>query len=132
MSSDQRAFIGLFSAIEARFGVTSLQASFTPALFEFSSLLLLLPLSYIGGRSSQPRILAIGLLGQIPGTLVLLIPHFATVGEPSEMRHLMAHAESYEPGYCTPQCEVKFFLQIFLSDSSYIELFYCDWAELEF
>ena len=70
----------VITSIEKRFGLKSTQSGLISSTYDIGSLLVMIPVSFFGGRrlSSKPRWIGLGLLCQALGSLMWTIPHFAT------------------------------------------------------
>lgn len=70
----------VITSIERRFGLQSAQSGIIASSYDIGSLIIMIPVSYMGGRgsSSKPRWIAGGLLCMGLGSLVWTLPHFST------------------------------------------------------
>ena len=70
----------VITSIERRFGLKSTQSGMIASTYDIGSLLIMIPVSFLGGRtvSSKPRWIGVGLMCQALGSLMWTIPHFAT------------------------------------------------------
>ncbi|XP_023328222.1 solute carrier organic anion transporter family member 4A1 isoform X2 [Eurytemora carolleeae] len=70
----------VITSIERRFGLQSTQTGLIASSYDIGSLLVMVPVSYLGGKSgsSKPRWIATGLLVMGIGSLIWSIPHFTT------------------------------------------------------
>ena len=70
----------VITSIEKRFGLRSTQTGLISSTYDIGSLLVMIPVSFFGGRSlaSKPRWIGLGLLCQGLGSLMWTVPHFAT------------------------------------------------------
>ena len=66
------------TTIETRFGLNSTQSGFINSAFDIGTLLLMIPITYLGGRKSshKPRWIGKGLLIVGLGALLWTVPHF--------------------------------------------------------
>jgi len=69
----------VITSIERRFGLQSTQTGIIASSYDIGSLLVTIPVSYLGGRvgASKPRWIAFGMLLMGLGSLVWSLPHFA-------------------------------------------------------
>ena len=87
------------SSIERRFGVSSKAVGMISASFEISGLVIVIPVAYYGGRSSQPRILGICLALLASGCFLMCVPHLGTFNKWSAMDEYLQNGNtSY--GFC--------------------------------
>ena len=70
----------VITSIERRFGLQSTQSGIIASSYDIGSLIIMVPVSYFGGRvgASKPRFIAAGLVIMGLGSLVWSLPHFAT------------------------------------------------------
>jgi len=70
----------VITSIERRFGLQSAQSGIIASSYDIGSLIIMIPVSYLGGRAAakKPRWIAGGLLCMGLGSLVWTIPHFST------------------------------------------------------
>jgi len=66
----------VISTIERRFELSSKQSGFVASGYDISSVLCLIPVSYIGGRGHKPRWIAAGVFLLGLGSFVFALPHF--------------------------------------------------------
>ena len=81
----------VITSIERRFGLKSAESGIIASSYDIGSLIVMVPVSYFGGRlgASKPRFISLGLMCMGLGSLVWTLPHFATpvyskVGETDE------------------------------------------------
>jgi len=70
----------VITSIERRFGLKSTQSGIIASSYDIGSLIIMVPVSYFGGRQgvSKPRWISVGMVCLGIGSLVWTIPHFAT------------------------------------------------------
>jgi len=70
----------VITSIERRFGLKSTQSGIIASSYDIGSLLIMIPVSYLGGKASahKPRWIAGGLVCMGLGSLVWTLPHFST------------------------------------------------------
>ena len=70
----------VITSIERRFGLQSTQSGLIASSYDLGSLLVMVPVSYLGGRAgaSKPRWIAAGLVVMGLGSLAWTLPHWAT------------------------------------------------------
>ena len=70
----------VITSIERRFGLKSAESGIIASSYDIGSLIVMVPVSYFGGRlgASKPRFIALGLMCMGLGSLVWTLPHFAT------------------------------------------------------
>lgn len=68
------------TSIERRFGLQSTQSGLIASSYDIGSLLVVIPVSYLGGRlgASKPRWISLGMLVMGAGSFVWAMPHFLT------------------------------------------------------
>jgi len=68
------------TSIERRFGLQSTQSGLIASSYDIGSLLVVIPISYLGGRlgASKPRWISLGMLVMGLGSFVWAMPHFLT------------------------------------------------------
>ena len=68
------------TSIERRFGLQSTQSGLIASSYDIGSLLVVIPVSYFGGRvgASKPRWISLGMLVMGAGSFVWSLPHFLT------------------------------------------------------
>ena len=70
----------VITSIERRFGLQSTQSGMIASSYDIGSLVIMIPVSYLGGRAgaSKPRWIGLGLLCMGLGSLVWTLPHFTS------------------------------------------------------
>ena len=70
----------VITSIERRFGLQSTQTGMIASSYDIGSLVIMIPVSYLGSRAgaSKPRWIGLGLLCMALGSLVWTLPHFAS------------------------------------------------------
>ena len=70
----------VITSIERRFGLQSTQTGMIASSYDIGSLVIMIPVSYLGSRAgaSKPRWIGLGLLCMGLGSLVWTLPHFAS------------------------------------------------------
>ena len=70
----------VITSIERRFGLKSAETGIIASSYDIGSLIVMVPVSYFGGRlgASKPRFISLGLMCMGLGSLVWTLPHFAT------------------------------------------------------
>jgi len=70
----------VITSIERRFHLQSTQSGIIASSYDIGSLIVMIPVSYLGGRlgTSKPRWIAGGMLAMALGSLVWTLPHFST------------------------------------------------------
>eukprot|EP00092_Neocalanus_flemingeri_P074323 GFUD01091869.1.p1 GENE.GFUD01091869.1~~GFUD01091869.1.p1 ORF type:complete len:690 (-),score=109.23 GFUD01091869.1:36-2105(-) len=70
----------VITSIERRFGLQSTQSGIIASSYDIGSLIIMIPVSYLGGKAgaSKPRWIAGGMLVMGLGSLVWTLPHFST------------------------------------------------------
>ena len=70
----------VITSIERRFGLQSTQTGMIASSYDLGSLVIMIPVSYLGGRAgaSKPRWIGLGLLVMGLGSLVWTLPHFTS------------------------------------------------------
>lgn len=70
----------VITSIERRFGLQSTQSGIIASSYDIGSLIIMIPVSYLGGKAaaSKPRWIAGGMLCMGMGSLVWTLPHFST------------------------------------------------------
>jgi len=70
----------VITSIERRFGLQSAQSGIIASSYDIGSLIIMIPVSYLGGKAAakKPKWIAGGLLCMGLGSLVWTIPHFST------------------------------------------------------
>ena len=68
----------VISTIERRFDLRSTESGFIASAYDISSVICLVPVSYLGGLGSKPRWLGIGIFLLGLGSYMFALPHFWT------------------------------------------------------
>ncbi|XP_076457171.1 solute carrier organic anion transporter family member 4A1-like [Babylonia areolata] len=68
----------VISTVERRFEMSSTESGIIASCYDIAAVLLLIPLTYFGGRGRKPVYLSLGMLVLGIGSFVFSIPHFAT------------------------------------------------------
>ncbi|GFS11998.1 solute carrier organic anion transporter family member [Elysia marginata] len=68
----------VISTLERRFEITSTESGLIASCYDIMFVLLVIPISYFGGRGHKPRYLGIGILVLGLGSFVFSLPHFIT------------------------------------------------------
>uniref|UniRef100_F7BLC0 Solute carrier organic anion transporter family member n=1 Tax=Ciona intestinalis TaxID=7719 RepID=F7BLC0_CIOIN len=62
--------------ITKRFKIPHTLAAFIPSSYEFGSMLIMIPVAYVGDRWNRPKVIAIGVIVMIIGLGFCILPHF--------------------------------------------------------
>lgn len=68
----------VISTLERRFEISSTESGLIASCYDIMFVLLVIPISYFGGRGHKPRYLGIGILVLGLGSFVFSLPHFIT------------------------------------------------------
>ena len=84
----------VITSIERRFGLQSTQTGMIASSYDIGSLVIMIPVSYLGSRAgaSKPRWIGLGLLCMGLGSLVWTLPHFASPA------YVTSHDQGDSPG----------------------------------
>ena len=96
----------VITSIERRFGLQSTQSGIIASSYDIGSLVIMVPVSYFGGRvgASKPRWISLGLMCMGLGSLVWTIPHFAT---PVYNKHVETGDETGTSNLCSDHSGVN-------------------------
>ncbi|XP_078488086.1 solute carrier organic anion transporter family member 2A1-like isoform X2 [Ciona intestinalis] len=62
--------------ITKRFKIPHTLAAFIPSSYEFGSMLIMIPVAYVGDRWNRPKVIAVGVIVMIIGLGFCILPHF--------------------------------------------------------